>query len=110
MTEEDMFFTHTIVGPALSLQLGQAAAMPERQGPGLQVDMRNANTSLDHAWKDWFLVQGAYPYVGVPRRAPGALRRSIERHALLIGAVGLALSCGTLVAVAAAFGLPMLNR
>jgi hypothetical protein len=109
MTEEDMFFTHTIVGSALSLHLGQAATMPERPGSGLQVDMRNASASLDHMWKDWFLVQGAYPYVGLPRRAPGALRRKIERYALLIAALGLLLALGALVVVVVTIGLPMLN-
>jgi hypothetical protein len=109
MTEEDMFFTHTIVGPALSLHMGQAAKMPERPGSGLQVDMRNAGTSLDHVWKDWFLVQGAYPYVGLPRRAPGATRRRIERYALLIAVLGLLLASGALAVVVVAVGLPMLN-
>ena len=110
MTEEDEFFTHTIVGPALSLYLGYAAAGPERPGSGLQVDMRNATTSLDHAWKEWILVQGAYPYVGLPRSVPGALRRKIERHALLIAVFGLVLSFAALVVAVAILGLPMLNK
>jgi hypothetical protein len=71
--------------------------------------MRNASTSLDHAWKDWILVQGAYPYVGLPRRAPGALRRKIERHALLIGALGLVLCLGAVIAAVTTLGLPMVS-
>jgi hypothetical protein len=110
MTEDDMFFTHTIVGSALSVHLGQAAVMPAGPSPGLQVNMRNAGTSLDQVWKDWILVQGAYPYVGLPRRAPSALRRKIERYSLLIGALGLALSLGALTVIVVTIGLPMLSR
>jgi hypothetical protein len=96
MTDEDLFFTHTIVGPALSLHLGSIQAPSAHQGAGLQVNMRNASTSLDRVWKDWILIQGAYPYAGLPRRKPGALRRWIERHALLIGAMGLLAGLGAL--------------
>jgi hypothetical protein len=110
MTEEDKFFTHTIVGPALSVHLGYAAAVPERPGTGLQVDLRNAGASLDSVWKDWIVVQGAYPYVGLPRSAPGALRRKIERHALLIAALGLVLSAAAVTVVVVTLGLPMLNQ
>jgi hypothetical protein len=110
MTEDDMFFTHTIVGPAVSLHLGYAGAALEQPKSGLKVNMRTAGTSLDQVWKDWFLVQGAYPYAGLPRRAPGVLRRRIERYALLIGALGLVLSLGALVVVVAVCGVPMWNK
>lgn len=109
MTDEDIFFTHTIVGPAMSVHLGQPAAMPQNMRSGLKAHLRNGGTSLDQVWKDWILVQGAYPYVGLPRRAPGALRRWTERHALLIGALGLLLSVGAVAAVAATFGFPQFN-
>jgi hypothetical protein len=44
--------------------------------------------SLPQVWKDWCLIQGAYPYVGTPRSRPGRFRRWLERHALVIALVG----------------------
>lgn len=96
MTEEDMFFTHTIVGSALSLPMGNVPVHATPAQTGLQVNMRDASTSIDRAWKDWVVMQGAYPYIGRPRRAPGALRRGLERYALLIAAVGLVLASAAL--------------
>jgi hypothetical protein len=109
MTEEDMFFTHTIVGSALSLPLGNIPMHAQPAQSGLLVNMRDATTTIDQVWKDWVLLQGAYPYVGRPRPAPGRLRRSLERHALLIASVGLVLLVGALSMVVAALGLPILN-
>jgi hypothetical protein len=56
--------------------------------------MRTGSTSLSQSWQDWMLIQGAYPYPGVPRRRPGALRRKIERYALLIAALGVLMALG----------------
>jgi hypothetical protein len=109
MTDEDMFFTHTIVGSALSLPLGNNPLHAAPAQTGLWVNMRDATTSLDRAWKDWVLIQAAYPYVGRPRRAPGALRRSLERHALLIAGFGLVSLVGACVVVVAMVGLPTWN-
>lgn len=109
MTEEDMFFTNTIVGPALSLPLGNHLTPTTSSQSGLMVDMRGAGTSIDQVWKDWVLLQAAYPYVGRHRRAPGAFRRSLERHALLIASVGLLTLFGALSMVVAMLGLPILS-
>jgi hypothetical protein len=109
MTEEDMFFTHTIVGSALSLPLGHIPTHAAAVQAGLQVDMRNASTSLDQVWKDWVLLQGAYPYAGRHRRAQGALRRSLERHALVIAGLGLVMLLGALLLAMATFGWPILT-
>jgi hypothetical protein len=109
MTEEDMFFTHTIVGSALSLPLGTISTPVSAAQAGLQVNMRTASTSLDQAWKDWVLLQGAYPYVGRPRRAAGALRRSLERHALLIASFGLVMLLGAVLVAMTTLGWPILT-
>jgi hypothetical protein len=110
MTEDDMFFTHTIVGSALSLPLGAAPTHATPAQGGVQVNMRDASTSLDQVWKDWVVMQGAYPYIGRPRRAPGALRRGLERYALLIAVVGLLLVSGAVVLAAAAVGIPFFKQ
>lgn len=104
MTEEDLFFTHTIVGSALSLPLGRIPTHAAAVQAGLQVNMRNASTSLDQVWKDWILLQCAYPYAGRHRRAPGAMRRGLERHALLIACFGLVALLGALLVAMATFG------
>jgi hypothetical protein len=109
MTEEDMFFTHTIVGSALSLPLGNVPTHATPAQTGLQVNMRDASTSIDQAWKDWVVMQGAYPYIGRPRRAPGALRRSLERYALLIASVGLVLLLAALFVALAVLGSQILK-
>ena len=106
MTEDDMFFTHTIVGSALSLPLGDVPTYATPAQTGLQINMRDASTSIDRAWKDWVVMQGAYPYIGRPRRAPGALRRGLERYALLIAAAGLLLASGAIVFAVGAVGVP----
>jgi hypothetical protein len=88
MTDEDMFFTNTIVGSALSLPLGNIPPKQTRYDDGLQIGMLSGRRSLGTSWLDWLLIQGSYPYIGHPRRRPGALRRWIERYALLIGITG----------------------
>lgn len=102
-----MFFTHTIVGSALSLPMGNVPIHASPAQTGMQVNMRDASTSIDHAWKDWLVMQGAYPYIGRPRRAPGALRRGLERYALLIAALGLLLVSGAIVFAVGAVGIPL---
>jgi hypothetical protein len=89
MAPEDMFFTHTIVGSALSIPLGEAPHRHDSSVQGLHVHMRNGGTSLTRVWRDWLVIQGAYPYPGRPRRRPGDTRRWVERHALLIAVLGL---------------------
>lgn len=104
-----MFFTHTIVGSALSVPLGNGFTRATSGQSGLQVNMRNASTSIDEVWKDWVLLQGAYPYVGRPRRAQGSVRRSLERHALLIASLAVLALAGAVIAIAVIFGLPIWN-
>ncbi len=110
MSEEDLFFTHTIVGSALSFPMGDVPIHASPAQSGLQVNMRDASTVIDHVWKDWLLVQGAYPYIGRPRRRPGALRRWTERHALLIAFFGLLLMSAAVVLAVVAAGTPFLSQ
>lgn len=102
-----MFFTHTIVGCALSLPMGNVPVHASPAQTGMQVNMRDASTSIDRAWTDWVVMQGAYPYIGRPRRAPGALRRGLERYALVIAAVGLLLALAAIVFAVGAVGVPL---
>jgi hypothetical protein len=92
MSPEDMFFTHTIVGSALSIPLGEEPLKEDSSVQGLHVHMRSGGTALSRVWRDWLTIQGAYPYPGRPRRRPVGLRLWLERYALLIAAMGLLLA------------------
>lgn len=94
MTEQDIFFTHTIVGPPLSIELGRplvpikrprSAAHPD----ALQANMARDRFSLGPAWRTWCLIQGSYPYAGLPRHRPGKARRLLERYALVLASVAV---------------------
>lgn len=91
MTEEDIFFTHTVVGQALSVEMGRPLdrQRAETYPSGLQTSLASGSFSLPQVWKEWCLIQGAYPYAGLPRRRPGRFRRWLERHALILAAVGV---------------------
>ena len=92
MTDEDLFFTHTVVGQALSVELGHPLDGKTMQTQGLEVGLASGDFSLSRGWKEWCLIQGAYPYAGLPRRRPGHFRRQLERHALVLAVVGLLMS------------------
>jgi hypothetical protein len=97
MTSEDQFFTHTIVGQAFSIALGNNPATPLGSTEGLRANMLTGRKSLSRSWKEWCQLQGAYPYAGLPRRRPGTTRRMLERYALLIAISGFAMMLGSLV-------------
>jgi hypothetical protein len=97
MTDEDMFFTNTIVGSALSLPLGNIPTAQTQYTDGIQIGMLSGRRSLAKSWLDWLEIQGSYPYIGQPRRRPGALRRWLERNALFIAMAGLCLLVAALV-------------
>ncbi len=99
MTDEDMFFTNTIVGSALSLPLGNIPPKQTRYDDGLQIGMLSGRRSLGKSWLDWLLIQGSYPYIGHPRRRPGDLRRWIERYALVIGIAGILMALSAIALV-----------
>lgn len=93
MTDEDIFFTHTVVGHAMSIEMGRPmdrkSANAQIQAPGSQAGFAGGHFSLPQVWKEWCLIQGAYPYAGLPRRRPGRYRRWLERHALILASVGV---------------------
>jgi hypothetical protein len=84
----------------MSYPLGDTVPKTEPTSQGLQVHMPKSRASLSQVWREWVLIQGAYPYVGLPRRRPMALRRWLERYALLIAVFGI---CMALCAIVLAF-------
>ena len=93
MTDEDIFFTHTVVGQAMSIEMGSSmnrkSANAQIQLTGSQAGFVGGLFLLPQIWKDWCLIQGAYPYAGLPRRRPGRVRRWLERYALIWAVAGL---------------------
>lgn len=111
MTDQDLFFTHTVVGQARSVPLGRRLTRQEGTSApeaslGLHADMVNSKFDLPQAWQDWCLIQGTYPYAGLPRRSPGKTRRWLERHALVLAAVSVLVMCVGLVFIALAIWFP----
>jgi hypothetical protein len=93
MTDQDLFFTHTVVGQAMSVPLGRRMSKKDLRSQGtpqaLAVNMATATFDLPQAWKDWCMIQGTYPYAGSPRRSPGRARRWLERHALILAVISM---------------------
>lgn len=100
MTEQDAFFTHTIVGAPLSVVLGRRA--PGGSTQGLEVQAHTGDAQLSPAWQPWAIQRLSEWPVGVPMQRPGRWRRALERHALLIAGLGLmALLAGVVLVVLA---------
>lgn len=95
MTDQDLFFTHTIVGQAMSVEMGRRISKKDLRYQNtlhaLTADMATATFGLPQDCVDWCLIQGAYPYAGTPRRRPGATRRWLERHSLVLAGLSLVL-------------------
>ena len=96
MESTDLYFTQTIVGPAVSVVLGRHRRAVGKRPPGLEVDLHSGRRSFRGLWRDWIQLSHADDPAGLPRRRPGSLRRWLGRHALWIAVRGL-LSLGASV-------------
>lgn len=108
MTEEDIFFTHTVVGQAMSIEMGRPMdrKTDHGQSAGLHASLVGGHFSLPQVWKEWCLIQGAYPYAGLPRRRPGRFRRWLERYALILASVSMIMLLVTTSLLVAAIWFP----
>lgn len=97
MTDNDAFFTHTIVGAPFSVLLGRRRPGRGGAAAGIEVDLGGAEVRLGTPWQDAFFLGRAADTSGQPRRRPGAALRWLERHALLVAAAGLAAMAGALI-------------
>ena len=107
MTDQDIFFTHTIVGQPMSVELGKPLVRTPQTAKsgqsGLMADLGHNRFWLDGAWKEWCLVTRAFPPASAPRRRPGATRRWLERHALRLAIAALLLMGSACAMVTIAF-------
>jgi hypothetical protein len=95
MDDTDAFFTHTIVGPPVSVLLGCQQDASRHVAQGLDVDLISGHARLSTLWHEWVLLGHGTTPTGRPRRRPGVWRRRLERHALwlaLLGVLSLMLS------------------
>jgi len=87
MTEQDAFFTQTIVGAPVSVLLGRRQRGTGLE-QGLEVDMRRDGLRLTPDWQAWAATRAvALPGQTFPR--PGRWRLFLLRHACLLAAAGL---------------------
>lgn len=104
MTEQEAFFTQTIVGAPVSVLLGrrQRGTGLDR---GLEVDMRREHLQLSPEWQAWAATRA----VALPGQAfarPGRWRLFVLRHAGALAAIGLlTLALGLALAYASLAGL-----
>jgi len=92
MDETDAFFTHTIVGSPFSVLMGRRLTAADIAAQGLDVDLAAGTHRLSDSWHDWWVVSHATDQPGRPRPRPGKLRLWLERHAIWLALLGLALS------------------
>ncbi|WP_302172237.1 hypothetical protein [uncultured Hydrogenophaga sp.] len=87
MTEQDAFFTQTIVGAPVSVLLGR-----RQRGTGLdqglEVDMRRDGLRLSPEWQAWAETRAVAP-PGQAFARPGRWRLFLLRHAGQLAGVGL---------------------
>lgn len=100
MTEQDAFFTHTIVGAPMSVMLGRRATGGATSG--IELDAQTGEARLSPAWQPWAIQRLSEWPMGVPMKRPGKWRRALERHALLIAGFGLVALVGGAVMMVAA--------
>jgi hypothetical protein len=93
VTDIDAFFTQSIVGTPFSIALGQRLSSAQARELGLEVPLDSRAARLGRAWQDAALLRGA-EFAQGPRPRPGAVRRWLERHALVLAGLGL----GSLIA------------
>jgi hypothetical protein len=112
MDEQDAFFTQAVVGAPFSVLLGRQMSAGALQAQGIELQPTDGSTRLSPAWQPWVLERTAALAAGVPRLRPRALRRWLERHALLIALFGLCSLVGGALLAAHAQGwlAPLLRR
>jgi len=90
MTENNAFFTHTIVGSPQSVILGRKLTADSARNEGLHVNLESGHSALSALWSEWAVLSHATDDSGKPRMRPGRVRGVLERYALLIALVGVA--------------------
>jgi hypothetical protein len=101
MSDNDAFFTLSIVGARQKVLMGRRMRPADAQTEGLRVAMGAGESRLSQFWHESVLLATGRDTDGVPRPQPGAVRRWLERNALWIAALGLC----ALAASAAFWGL-----
>jgi hypothetical protein len=95
VSDIDAYFTQSIVGAPFSAALGGRASAAEARARGIEVPMDGTAARLHGIWHDDVLI-GASAAGPLLRRLSSGPRRWLERHALLIALLSLAVlaACG----------------
>lgn len=89
MDSTDAFFTQTVVGAPYTVMLGRRMNLQDSELQGLEIGLSNGETRFTRLWQDWIVLSHESDAPGTPRKRPGRLRRSLERHALWVSMLGL---------------------
>jgi hypothetical protein len=89
MDTTDAFFTQTVVGAPYTVMLGRRMNLHDSEFQGLALNLATGESRLTRLWQEWIVLSHDSDAPGVPRKRPGRLRRSLERHALWIAVLGL---------------------
>lgn len=89
MSDNDVFFTLSIIGARQKVLMGRRMRPADAQTEGLRVAMGAGESQLSRFWHETVLIATERDALGVPRPQPSALRRWLERHALWIATLGV---------------------
>lgn len=98
MSDDDLYFTHAIVGAPQTVFLGDRVTVPSMAVAGMQVDLHTGHSRMSEAWQDWMVMHRRDPANGLPLRRPSPLMRWLVRHTLLLGIVALVAGLAALIA------------
>ncbi|HVZ44642.1 MAG TPA: hypothetical protein VHA82_12605 [Ramlibacter sp.] len=90
--------TYSIVGPPMSVSLGQRAGQSAYQREGVQVGLAERSYRITQGWREWWTLRTGDEWLAVVRGRPSRLRLWLERHAMMLAGASLALLAAELVA------------
>ena len=101
MDAADLNFTTSIVGPPMSVTLGQRRRPRDLSADGMRINLRDGSHAMQGSWLEWWLLRGPEDWVGRARPRPARVRLWLERHGLLLAVIGVFLLVVDAVALAA---------
>ena len=84
MSEDDLYFTHAIVGAPQTMFLGERVTLPSVTIAGMQVNLLTGQSRASQAWQDWMTLHRQDPANGLPLCRPGGFMRWLVRHTVLV--------------------------
>ncbi len=98
MSDDDLYFTHAIVGAPQTVFLGDRVAMSNVSMAGMQVNLDTGKSHISEGWQTWMALYRHDSASGLPVRRPSRLQRWLLRHTVLISMVVFVLGVTALIA------------